>query len=226
MPDTPTKKNKPALPPGIYAITAEKFSQGRTTIEVVQAMIDGGIRIIQYREKRPTKSFAAMLAECQEIRRLTRDAGVLFIVNDYADIARLVDADGVHVGQDDLPVSAVRQLIGCDKLIGLSTHSPEQAAAAVIAGADYIGVGPIFATTTKEDVCLPVGLKYLDHVVRTCPLPFVAIGGIKEQNIGQIIQRGAKTVCLVTEIVGARDIVTTVQRLQAIMLGVGQHASI
>ena len=218
MPDTPAQKTKPALPPGIYGITAEKFSQGRTTAQVVQAMIDGGIGIIQYREKRPAKSFATMLAECQEIRRLTREAGVLFIVNDYADIAMLVDADGVHVGQDDLPVSAVRKLIGGDKLIGLSTHNPEQAAAAVTAGADYIGVGPIFATTTKEDVCLPVGLEYLDRVVRTCPLPFVAIGGIKEQNIGQIIQRGAKTVCLVTEIVGAGDIAATVRRLQQLMI--------
>ncbi|MBU1567374.1 MAG: thiamine phosphate synthase [Proteobacteria bacterium] len=212
---------KPPLPPGIYGITAEKYSRGRSTDQVVRAMIDGGILIIQYREKRPVKSFAVMLEECREIRRLTREAGVLFIVNDYADIARLVDADGVHVGQDDLPVPAVRELIGPDKLIGLSTHNPEQAAAAVLAGADYIGVGPIFATTTKEDVCLPVGLEYLEHVVRCCPLPFVAIGGIKEHNLGQILQRGAKTVCLVTEIVGAEDIAATVGRLQAAIKGSG-----
>ncbi len=210
---------KPTLPPGIYGITAEKYSRGRSTIEVVQAMIEGGIGIIQYREKRPAKSFAEMLEECREIRGLTREAGVLFIVNDYTDIARLVDADGVHVGQDDLPVAAVRELIGPDKMIGLSTHSPEQAAAAVLAGADYIGVGPIFATTTKEDVCSPVGLAYLDHVVRSCPLPFVAIGGIKEHNLGQIVKRGAKTACLVTEIVGAADIATTVGRLQAVLRG-------
>ena len=219
MPDTPTKRAKPALPPGIYGITAEKFSRGRTTAQVVQAMIDGGIRIIQYREKQPAKSFAAMLEECREIRRRTWDAGVLFIVNDYADIARLVDADGVHVGQDDLPVAVVRELIGEGKLIGLSTHSPAQAAAAVMAGADYIGVGPIFATTTKDDVGLPVGLAYLEHVANTCPLPFVAIGGIKEHNIGRVIQHGAKTVCLVTEIVGARDIAATVRRLQAKIIG-------
>ncbi|MFH0785955.1 MAG: thiamine phosphate synthase [Pseudomonadota bacterium] len=214
---------KPTLPPGIYGITAEKYSRGRNTIEVVRAMIEGGIRIIQYREKRPAKSFAEMLGECREIRHLTREAGVLFIVNDYADIARLVDADGVHVGQDDLPVAGVRELIGPDKMIGLSTHSPEQAAAAVLAGADYIGVGPIFATATKEDVCLPVGLAYLDHVVRSsCPLPFVAIGGIKEHNLGQIVEHGAKTVCLVTEIVGAADIVATVGRLQSVILR-GSH---
>jgi len=209
---------QPVLPAGIYGITAEKFSAGRTNIEVARAMIAGGIRLIQYREKRPAKSFAAMLAECRAIRALTREAGALFIVNDYPDLALLADADGVHVGQDDFPVSEVRRLLGPGKLIGLSTHEPAQAEAAVAAGADYIGVGPIFSTQTKEDVCAPVGLEYLDHVVRTCPLPFVAIGGIKEHNIGEVVARGAATVCLVTEIVGAADIAATVRRLQAACL--------
>jgi thiamine-phosphate pyrophosphorylase len=219
---TDKHSDKPTLPPGIYGITAEKYSRGRGNIEVVRAMIAGGIGIIQYREKRPAKSFAAMLEECRDIRRLTREAGVLFIINDYCDIARLVDADGVHVGQDDLPVAAVRELIGPGKIIGLSTHSPEQAAEAVSAGADYIGVGPIFATATKDDVCAPVGLEYLEHVVRSCPLPFVAIGGIKEHNIGQVVHRGARTVCLVTEIVGAADIATTTRRLQTALLEPGR----
>ncbi|MDR2549086.1 MAG: thiamine phosphate synthase [Desulfobulbus sp.] len=209
---------KPAFPTGVYGITAEKFSAGRTNIEVAREMIAGGIRLIQYREKRPAKSFAEMLAECRTIRALTREAGVLFIINDYPDLALLVDADGVHVGQDDFPVPEIRRLIGPDKLIGLSTHEPAQAAAAVAAGADYIGVGPIFSTQTKEDVCAPVGLEYLDHVARTCPLPFVAIGGIKEHNIGQVVAQGAATVCLVTEIVGAADIAATVRRLQAACL--------
>lgn len=209
---------KPTLPSGIYGITAEKFSAGRSNLEVVQRMIEGGIRVIQYREKRPYKSSGQMLAECQAIRWMTREAGVLFIVNDYVDIALLVDADGVHVGQDDLPVAEVRKLIGPGKLIGLSTHDPDQAAAATTAGADYIGVGPLFSTQTKEDVCAPVGLGYLEHVVRTCPLPFVAIGGIKEHNLHEVTARGAKTVCLVTEIVGAPDITATVRRLHAACL--------
>ncbi len=104
--------SKPAFPAGVYGITAAKFSAGRSNIEVVQQMIKGGIRLIQYREKRPHKSFAEMLDECRTIRHLTREAGVLFIINDYPAIAQLVDADGVHVGQDDFPVPAVRQLIG------------------------------------------------------------------------------------------------------------------
>ena len=202
-------QSKPVFPAGVYGITAAKFSAGRSNLEVVRQMIAGGIRLIQYREKRPHKSFAEMLDECRAIRQLTREAGAVFIVNDYPDIAQLVDADGVHVGQDDFPVAEVR------RLIGLSTHGPEQAAAAVAAGADYLGVGPIFSTQTKEDVCAPVGLGYLDHVARTCPLPFVAIGGIKEHNLDQVLTHGAKTVCLVTEIVGAADIKATARRLQA-----------
>ena len=213
-----TNPGKHGFPAGVYGITAEKFSAGRTNVEVARQMLDGGVRLLQYREKRPRKSFAEMLEECREIRRLTREAGAVFIVNDYPDLALLVDADGVHVGQDDFPVAEVRRLIGPDKLIGLSTHSPEQAAAAEAAGADYIGVGPIYSTKTKEDVCAPVGLGYLEHVVRTCRLPFVAIGGIKEHNLAEVLSRGAKTVCLVTEIVGAADIVATARRLQAACL--------
>lgn len=205
--------NKPAFPSGIYGITAEKFSLGRSNIEVVQAMIDGGVKIIQYREKRPPKSIRQMLAECRQIREMTRKAGVLFIVNDYVDIALLSDADGVHVGQDDLPVADVRHLVGPDKLIGLSTHSPEQARQAHHDGADYIGIGPIFSTQTKDDVCDPVGLQYLEYAIANVELPFVAIGGIKLHNIEKVIQRGAKTICLVTEIVGARDVSGMVKQL-------------
>ncbi|MGI6657537.1 MAG: thiamine phosphate synthase [Desulfobulbus sp.] len=207
---------KPAFPTGIHGITAERFSAGRSNPTVVEQMIAGGVRLVQYREKRPHKSFAAMVEECRIIRKMTREAGVVFIVNDYPSIARLVDADGVHVGQDDFSVADVRTLIGPDKLIGLSTHSPEQAAAAVAAGADYIGAGPVFSTQTKEDVVDPVGLAYLDHLVRTCPLPFAAIGGIKEHNLAEVVAHGARSVCLVTEIVGAADIAAMVRRLQAL----------
>jgi thiamine-phosphate pyrophosphorylase len=210
---TDAEKSSTTLPEGIYGITAEKFSRGRSNLEVVRAMVQGGVRIIQYREKRPHKSYRQMLDECRRIRAVTRDHGVMFIVNDHVDIAMLVDADGVHVGQDDLPVAAVRQLVGPEKIIGLSTHSPDQARAALAAGVDYIGVGPIYSTGTKDDVCDPVGLEYLEYAVENIPLPFVAIGGIKQHNIDAVIERGAKTICLVTEIVGADDIVQVVQNL-------------
>lgn len=188
----------------IYAITDSRLSHGRSIQEVVTELLAASVRIIQYREKK--KKAGEMLQECQIIRQLTKEAGACFIVNDHIDIAQLVEADGVHIGQEDLPVHEVRRLVGEDCLIGLSTHSPEQAQAAIAAGADYIGVGPIFPTQTKEDVCAPVGFTYLDYVVANIKLPFVAIGGIKEHNIAQVCEHGARCCCLVSELVGAEDI--------------------
>jgi len=189
---------------GLYGLTAEKFSLGRRNADVVQAMLDGGIRIIQYREK--TKKMGLKYEECLQLRAMTREAGAAFIVNDDIDLALLVGADGVHVGQEDLPLEAVRSLVGENMAIGLSTHSPEQALAAQARGADYIGVGPVFATQTKEDVCAPVGFAYLDFVVRNLNLPFVAIGGIKEHNLREVATHGARCMALVTEITAAPDI--------------------
>ncbi len=208
---------KEVLPAGLYGITAEKFSAGRSNIEVVRQMIAGGIRIIQYREKRAAKSCRAILDECRRIRELTREAGVTFIVNDFVEVALLVDADGVHVGQDDLPVAEVRQLLGPDRIIGLSTHSPAEAEEAVRVGADYIGVGPIFATRTKDDVGEPLGFSYLEWVRDHISLPYVAIGGIGLGNIGEIARRGTTSICLVSEIVGAPDIAGRVRQLRAVL---------
>lgn len=188
----------------IYCLTGEKFSLGRSNLEVVRAMLDAGIQLVQYREKE--KKMGAKLEECLAIREMTRDAGAAFIVNDDIDIAILVGADGVHIGQEDLPIESVRQLVGEDMAIGLSTHSPDEAQDAILRGADYIGVGPIFKTFTKEDVVDPVGFEYLDYVVGNLDIPFVAIGGIKEHNIGEVVRRGARCVALVTEIVGEENI--------------------
>jgi thiamine-phosphate pyrophosphorylase len=205
---------------GIYGLTAEKFSLGRSNPDVVRAMLDAGVRIVQYREK--TKKMGAKYEECLALRAMTREAGAAFIVNDDIDLALLVDADGVHVGQEDLPVAAVRALVGDGRAIGLSTHSPDQARTAAAAGADYIGVGPIFATQTKDDVCAPVGLSYLDFAVREAGLPCVAIGGIKEHNLAEVVRRGAGCVAMVTEVVGATDIRTRVAALHQILRG-GPH---
>lgn len=202
---------------GLYGLTAEKFSLGRTNADVVRAMLDAGIRIIQYREK--AKKMGLKFEECLQLRAMTREAGAAFIVNDDIDLALLVGADGVHVGQEDLPVEAVRSLVGEDMAIGLSTHSPEQARAAVAQGADYIGVGPIFATQTKEDVCAPVGFEYLDFVVRGVDLPFVAIGGIKEHNLGDVAAHGARCMALVTEITAAEDIRSKIAALMRVLHG-------
>ncbi|HOV80399.1 MAG TPA: thiamine phosphate synthase [Bacillota bacterium] len=202
---------------GIYGITAEEYSLGRSNVEVVARMIESGIKIVQYREKE--KKTREKYLECLKIREMTREAGVTFIVNDHADLALLVEADGVHLGQDDLPPDRVRELVGEKMIIGLSTHSPAQAEVAVKLGVDYIGVGPIFATMTKKDVCAPVGFEYLDYVVKNIGLPFVAIGGIKEHNIAEVSRRGARCIAMVTEIVGAEDIGAKVRALKAAING-------
>ena len=199
-----TVNKKEKLETDLYCITASDHSLGRTNMEVVKAMINAGVKIIQYREK--DKSLLEKYNECREIRKLTKDAAVTFIINDDIDIAILLNADGVHIGQDDLPIEEVRKLVGEEMIIGISTHSPAQALDAVKRGADYIGVGPLYKTFTKKNVCDPVGLEYLEFAVANIKIPFVAIGGIKEHNLGDVKKKGARCVSLVTEITGAPDI--------------------
>lgn len=203
------------IPKGLYGITGEKFANGKTNYQCVKEMIDGGIKVIQYREKE--KSMKEMVEEAKKIRDLCRENSVLFIVNDHVDLALLIDADGVHVGQDDMDVNDARTLIGDNKIIGLSTHSPEQGKKAFENNnVDYIGVGPIFPTTTKDTA--PVGLKYLDYVLENIKMPFVAIGGIKISNIDKIISRNAHSICMVSEIVKNDNIKEFVKKYQNILL--------
>lgn len=197
---------------GLYCITAEALSLGRGNLDVVRAMLAGGAKIVQYREKE--LPMLRQYRQCVEIRKLTADASALLIVDDHVDLALAVGADGVHIGQDDLPIEKARELAGDGMLIGLSTHGPEQALDAAARGADYIGVGPLFETHTKKDVCAPVGLRYLDYVVKNIRLPFVAIGGIKPSNIGAVLEHGAGCAALVTGIVEAKDIASTVSDLR------------
>ena len=142
---------------------------------------------------------------------------MLFIVNDNVDIAIAVGADGVHIGQEDLPVEVVRTLVGDEMIIGISTHSPDQALEAACKGADYIGVGPIYPTKTKADVCDAVGIEYLDYVVKNIPIPYVAIGGIKMHNVQEIMKHGAECIAMITEIVSAPDINVRINEVMKLM---------
>ena len=197
----------------LYGLTDEPHSLGRSNVQTVEFLIAAGVKVIQYREK--DRNLRQQYEECREIRAMTRQAGVTFIVNDHVDLAMAVAADGVHAGQDDLPPEKIRKLVGDRMIIGLSTHSPQQADQAAAQGVvDYIGVGPIFPTRTKRNVCAPVGLEYLDYVVKNIMLPFVAIGGIKKCNIGEVRAHGARLIAVVTGIVGAEDIVAEVNSLR------------
>jgi thiamine-phosphate pyrophosphorylase len=200
---------KKQLPKGLYAITAEHFSNGKDNITVVKEMLDAGVKVLQYRDKYKTK--LEKFKQCQQIRKLTSEYGAFFIVNDDVDISIDVASDGLHLGQDDLSILKAREQVG-DIVIGISTHSPAQALKAQEQGADYIGVGPIFKTFTKDNVCAPVSLKYLEYCVKNIKVPKVAIGGIKLSNIEQVYKLKPENICMVTEITSSVNIKDTVKQ--------------
>jgi thiamine-phosphate pyrophosphorylase len=171
----------------LYLITDTAIS-GLSHIRIVLRAIDAGIGTIQLREKHLPKK-EIFKAACR-IRDITAKQNVTFIVNDYVDVALAVDADGVHLGQDDMPLSEARLLMGKKKIIGVSTHSMKQAAIAEKAGADYIGFGPLFATMTKA-AGHPKGIRQLEKIRDHVKIPIVAIGGISRGNVWEVLNGGA-----------------------------------
>src|SRR5712692_3227162 len=177
------------LPSPLYAILDTSFSQGRSPIIILREFLSGGAKLVQLRAKELSSGEFFILAK--EARQLTREAGATFIVNDRADIALACNADGVHLGQDDLPLVAARKVLGPDKIIGISTHDLDQARSAELNGADYIGFGPIFGSTTKDTGYSPRGLDMLREIRAAVKLPIVAIGGINENNVAEVWKAGA-----------------------------------
>jgi thiamine-phosphate pyrophosphorylase len=165
-------------------------------------VIEAGVKFFQYRDKRGTRR--QIYETSLQLVPLARGAGAVFIVNDHADIALAVDADGVHLGQDDLPIIHARRLLGSGKLIGISTHSPDQAKAAEAGGADYIGFGPIFRTSTKD--AGPVqGIEKISAIKKTVSVPVIAIGGITLANVGKAVCAGADGVAVISSVLSAPD---------------------
>ncbi|WP_372660672.1 thiamine phosphate synthase [Cohnella sp.] len=187
----------------LYAITGEQFHPGRELLEVMEEAILGGVDIIQLRDK--TSSRPELLHKAKALRELTLKHGVAFIVNDHIDIAMEVDADGIHLGQDDVSLLEARKIVG-DKIIGISTHALSEAFLAQQNGADYIGVGPVYATRSKVDVVDPVTVSYVREVAQAISIPFVAIGGIKLHNVDEVLDAGATRICAISEIVGSADV--------------------
>jgi thiamine-phosphate pyrophosphorylase len=171
----------------------------------VEAALKGGVDMVQLREYSMTDWELFKVA--QEVRLLTKKYNALFIVNNRPDIARLTHADGVHLGQDDLSVEDARKILGPGKLVGVSTHEMDQAQKALVDGADYIGVGPIYPTQTKKNMVPPVTLSYVKQVSawKQSP-PFFAIGGIKQNNAPAVLEAGARRLAVVSAIVGAQNI--------------------
>ncbi|HMU34258.1 MAG TPA: thiamine phosphate synthase [Pyrinomonadaceae bacterium] len=181
--------------PKIYPITDAEIS-GLSHTEQVRRLIAGGATLIQLREKQ--KAAGDWFPDALEAAKLCREAGVLCIVNDRVDIAIAVGADGVHLGQDDMPVAAARRLLGQDKIIGLSTHFIGQLEAALREPVDYLAIGPIFDTSTKSDPDPAIGIEMLSKAAKTSGMmPLVAIGGIKADNLASIISAGAASAAII-----------------------------
>jgi thiamine-phosphate pyrophosphorylase len=168
----------------------------------IERAVAGGVDIVQLREK--TLSDRELLARARNVRSWTRKAGALFIVNDRPDIARLAEADGVHLGQDDITVKDARKILGADALIGMSTHTLEQVRQAVLDGADYLGIGPVFPSKTKTFEHFP-GLEFIAQAVAETSLPAFALGGIAPANIEQVVKAGAKRIAVGAAIAAADD---------------------
>lgn len=193
----------PLLRSGLCVIVDPALCQGRDPLAVARAALDGGAGMLQLRVK-ALLSDRAHLALAEQMGRLARAAGAVFIVNDRPDIARAARADGVHVGQEDLPVPAVRRVVGRRALIGCSTHDVAEALAAQAARADYLGVGAMFPSGSKRDT-RPAGPATLAAVRAAVALPLVAIGGITAANVGQVVAAGADAVAVIGAVVGAAD---------------------
>jgi thiamine-phosphate pyrophosphorylase len=187
----------------LYLITDRKQTT-MPLIEAVRLALLGGVRGIQLREK--DLPIRELLALSQGLRSLTKEFGAKLIINDHVDIAVAVEADGVHLGHQSLPTSAVRHIIGKKMMIGVSTHNVEEARAAESEGADFVTFGPIYETPTKTQFIAPVGLEALRSVKKVIDIPIFALGGIKSKNIGHVLWAGAYGVSMISAIFGAQDI--------------------
>ncbi len=194
-----------AFPYPLCVITDTQLS-GLPHHEVAEQALGGGAPMIQLRDKEG--NLRSLYNEALIIQRLCRRQGALFIVNDRFDLALAVEADGVHLGQDDLPAQRVRPLLRPGMLLGISTHSVEEARAAEAAGADYIGFGPVFATGTKTETRPVVGVEGVRRVKAAVRIPLIAIGGITLETVADVIGGGADGVAVISAIVGSGDIAT------------------
>lgn len=187
----------------LYLVTDRGLSRGRSTLAIVQAAVRGGVTCVQLREKgASTREF---IEEALNVKAFLKSSAVPLVVNDRVDVALAVGADGVHLGQNDLPLDRARALVGGSMLIGISVESIRDAVEAESGGADYLGVSPIFATPTKADTAAPLGLAGLNAIRCAVRTPLVAIGGVNRRNAAGVIRSGADGIAVVSAIVAAED---------------------
>ena len=197
----------------LYVVITEEFTAGRGTIRVLEEAADAGIRIAQLREK--SLSGKELYRRAEEFRRICDRYDILMIMNDHLDLALMCGADGVHLGQDDLPLDAAVRFAP-DLIIGRSTHSREQALEAQSQGAGYINLGPIFPTQTKSTPVHPLGTGIIRETRGDLHIPFSVMGGIKAHHIPGLLEEGARLIAMVTEVTQAPDIGKRVRELRAL----------
>ncbi len=196
----------------VYFITSSEF--GWTHEQLAEMVLEAGVRVIQFREKK--MSTKQMFEIAKRLRKLTYEYDATFIVNDRVDLALAVEADGVHVGQEDLPAEAVRDIF--DGIVGVSAHSVEEAKRAE-KYADYLGVGPVFGTKTKKDAKEPIGVEGLRRIVESVNVPVVAIGGINRSNVLEVLKAGVAGVAVISAIAGAKNPKEEAKKLVEIVRG-------
>lgn len=205
-----SRRHKMQRMPGLYVILDRQSVEGRDELEIARQIIEGGATVIQLRDKRSTKG--ELLPVAQKINDLCHQADVLFIIDDHLDLAMVVEADGLHIGQGDLPLPVVRRALPIDRIVGCSVTTVSQATEAQSEGADYIAVGSVFPTTTKKDITV-VGVATLKEVRQSVSTPVVAIGGISQDNIGEVLSAGADAVAVISAVLGEEDVAGAVHRL-------------
>lgn len=195
----------------LYVVITEAFCGGRPGLEVLDACLKAGVRLIQFREKDAPD--ARLIAQGEAFADRCRAAGALLIVNDRVDVALAIGADGVHLGQDDFPVTAARR-IAPDLLVGASTHNLEEALVAQTGGATYVNIGPIFATQTKSVATGTVGPEMIDAIRPHLRIPFTCMGGLKAHNLDQVVRRGTRRIAVVTAVTEAPGIQAAARELR------------
>ncbi len=184
----------------LYLVTDKKLAGITSLSAILQSAIAGGATIIQYREK--NASTREMIEEANQLHEITNKAKIPLLINDRLDVFLAVDAEGIHIGQDDMPASIARKLIGDNKILGVSVKTVEQALQAVKDGADYLGVGDIFGTQSKSDAGVPIGLQPIVDIAKVVSIPIVGIGGITKDNASSVIASGADGIAVISAIIG------------------------
>lgn len=203
---------KPAIDYSIYLVTDEACLHGRPLLKCVEEALAAGVTLVQYRAK--AADGGVLYAEACRLKELCDKYNVPLIINDRLDIALAVGAAGVHLGQDDLPCTVARRLVGEDFIIGVSAHNPAEAVQAVSEGADYLGCGAVFGTATKHDVA-KLGLENLRAIRKAVAVPMVGIGGITADNYAEVLATGADGAAIVSGILAQDDIGAVVKKLVA-----------